>query len=78
MMVIRSKQYLSNIWSSIHDKVKQHWSWLEKKRVYHLVVMGFCLYIEIHLLCQFFYARNLFMYKNANETIQTNTIWEYS
>ena len=22
---------LSNIWSSIHEKVKQHWGWIEKK-----------------------------------------------
>ena len=25
------KQHLSNIWSSIHEKVKQHWGWVEKK-----------------------------------------------
>ena len=24
--------YVSNIWSSIHKKVKQHWGWVEKKR----------------------------------------------
>ena len=24
------KQHLSNIWSSIHVKVKQHWGWVEK------------------------------------------------
>ena len=24
------KQYLSNIWGSIHEKVKQHWGWVEK------------------------------------------------
>ena len=23
---------LSNIWSSIHEKVKQHWVWVEKER----------------------------------------------
>ena len=28
MMVICNKQHLSNIWSSIHDKVKQQWSWV--------------------------------------------------
>ena len=27
----RVKQHLSNIWSSIHEKVKQHWGWVEKK-----------------------------------------------
>ena len=26
------KQHLSCIWSSIHEKVKQHWCWVEKKR----------------------------------------------
>ena len=31
MMVVCIKQHLSNIWSSIHDKVKQHWGWVEKK-----------------------------------------------
>ena len=25
------KQHLSNIWSSIHEKVKQHWDWVEKE-----------------------------------------------
>ena len=34
------KQHLSNIWSSIHEKVRQHWRWAEKsvaykKRVYY-------------------------------------------
>ena len=32
MMVIYIKQCLSNIWSSIHEKAKQHWCWVEKKR----------------------------------------------
>ena len=31
MMVILIKQHLSNIWSSVHEKVKQHWGWSEKK-----------------------------------------------
>ena len=31
MMVICIKQHLSNIWSSIHKKVKQHRAWVEKK-----------------------------------------------
>ena len=25
------KQYLSNIWSSVREKAKQHWGWVEKK-----------------------------------------------
>ena len=30
MMLICIKQQLSNIWSSVHEKVKQHWGWVEK------------------------------------------------
>ena len=26
------KEHLSKTWSSIHEKVKQHWGWVEKKR----------------------------------------------
>ena len=33
VLYVLSKQYLSNIWSSIHEKVKQHWDWVEKKNV---------------------------------------------
>ena len=25
------KQQTSNLWSSIHEKVKQHWDWVEKE-----------------------------------------------
>ena len=32
VMVICIKQHLSNIWSSVHEKVKQHWGRFEKKR----------------------------------------------
>ena len=32
MMVIRIKEHLSNIWSSINEKGKQNWGWVEKKR----------------------------------------------
>ena len=33
MVPICTKQHLlSNIWSSIHEKVKQNWGWVEKKR----------------------------------------------
>ena len=31
MMLICIKQHLSTIWSSIHEKVKQPWGWVEKK-----------------------------------------------
>ena len=32
MMLIGTKQYLSNIWGSIYEKVKQDLGWVEKKR----------------------------------------------
>ena len=32
MMVMWIKQQLSNISSSVHEKVQQHWDWDEKKR----------------------------------------------
>ena len=31
-MVVCIKQHLSNMWSSIHEKVKQHWGWVAYKR----------------------------------------------
>ena len=34
MMLVCIKQHLNNIWSSIHEKVKQHWGWVEKKRFF--------------------------------------------
>ena len=34
MMFIRIKQHVNNIWSSIHEKVKQHWGWVEKSVAY--------------------------------------------
>ena len=34
MMVVCNKQPLSNIWNSIHQKIKQHLGWVEKKAAY--------------------------------------------
>ena len=31
-MFTRIKQHLSNIWRSIHENVKRHWGWVEKKK----------------------------------------------
>ena len=48
MMVMCSKQHQSNIWSWIHEKVKQHWRWDEKsfayikKRVLILLLQNVC------------------------------------
>ena len=35
MMTACIKQHLSNIWSSVHEKVKQHWGWFEKSVAYN-------------------------------------------
>ena len=32
IMLICTKQHLSNIWGSIHKKVKRHGGWVEEKR----------------------------------------------
>ena len=34
MVVICIEQHLSNIWSSIDEKVKQRWEWVEKSVAY--------------------------------------------
>ena len=34
MMLVYIKQHLSNIWSSIHEKVKPHWVWGKKSVAY--------------------------------------------
>ena len=30
MMLIYIKQYPTNTWGSIYEKVKEHWDWVEK------------------------------------------------
>ena len=32
MILLCTKQHLSKVWSSIHEKVKKHWARVEKKR----------------------------------------------
>ena len=34
MVVICIKEYLSNIWSFIHEKVRLHWGWVKKSVTY--------------------------------------------
>ena len=31
MMLISIKQHSANTWGLIHEKVKEHWGWVEKK-----------------------------------------------
>ena len=35
MMLIYIKQHLRNIWGSIHEKIKQHWGWVEKEHCFY-------------------------------------------
>ena len=34
MISLCIKHHISNIWSSIHEKVKQNWDWAEKSNAY--------------------------------------------
>ena len=36
-MLICVKQQLSNIWSSVYEKIQQHWGWIEKSDAYKKV-----------------------------------------
>ena len=45
MMLVWIKQQLSNIWSSIHEKVKQLWAWVEKSVPYKKSVYYLCLFL---------------------------------
>ena len=56
MMVICVKQHLSNIWSSFHKKVKQHWDWVEKKRYEKACISGLFREIIIYYGCIFAYV----------------------
>ena len=38
MMVICIKQHLRNIWSSVHEKIKKYWGWVE--RIFLLIKKG--------------------------------------
>ena len=41
MMLICIKQRVSNIWSSVHEKVMQHWDWFKKSVAYKKVCNAF-------------------------------------
>ena len=55
MMVICIKQHLSNIWGSIHEKIKQRWGCVEKnaadkKTVYSTFIMKPYWELTLHIL----------------------------
>ena len=57
MMLICINQHLSNFGASIHEKVKQHWGWVEKKSVaYKKSVWSFPLRISKSLTENFIFC----------------------
>ena len=52
IMLICIKQHPSNIWSSIYEKVKKHWGWVEKKA---LVIKKACRYTCPNLMVNYFH-----------------------
>ena len=54
MMAICIKQHLSSTSSSIYEKLKQHWGWVEKsvayiKKVYFIRRLNFTLYSTVNI-----------------------------
>ena len=50
MMVMCNIQHLSNIWSWIHEKNKQHWDWVEKCIVYKNTCISVYMITTLHYL----------------------------
>ena len=55
MKDVSIKQHLSNIWRSIHEKVKQHWGWVEKSVAYKKAfILPLRLFICLNMIFFFF------------------------
>ena len=48
MIVVCIKQHQSNIWSSIYEKVKQHWGWVVNEL--YLITKKYCA-IKVYPKC---------------------------
>ena len=79
-LICSANQHLSNIWSSIQEKVKQHWGWVEKNRVliimFHPVIISSCMIEITHLsikragkVLSLVVPANIFLFKINNKTI---------
>ena len=81
MMVICIKQHLSNIWSSIYEKVKQHWGRVEKSVAYKKKA---CIYMKQTKrnskiqTTMFFYPRGKFTLKSVHYFHLAFTCWHQS
>ena len=68
MMLICIKQHLNNICSSIHEKFKQRWDWLEKKA---LVIKNACISL-VPILKAYL---NYFLFRREFEIVFTWIAW---
>ena len=72
MMIMCTKQHLSNIWNSIHEKVKQHWDWVEKKRCLQKKSMHSCwmkFWTEFPMLDEMRYSHSHTFIQNVSSNI---------
>ena len=65
---------LSNTWSSIHENVQQHWSWVEKKHVLAQVKAGNKSYKLKNKIRQMVYLHYQHKTKNYSKTKQNYLI----
>ena len=68
MMLTWIKQHLNYIWSSIHEKVKRDWGWVEQKA---LLIKKACIQLQIKLSNIFFNKRFL-SWKKVMDKISLN------
>ena len=73
IMVLCVKQRLSNIWSSIHEKIKQYWGWVEKKA---LLISKKSVYW--FFLVESFLLPLIFRFKNETSLKVLMQIWKSS
>ena len=75
-MLISIKQHLSDIWSSIQEKVKHHWGWVEKKCYLwkKRVLVKFCVFFY-HNVNMTKLLVILFMIKNYSDPLSNRAVF---
>ena len=71
MMLICIKQHLSNTWSPVHEKVKQHWGWVEKSIAYKKTARVRCKFNTITLLQNFITNKTFLLILHLLQTSKT-------
>ena len=86
IMFICINQHLSNIWSSIREKVKQNWSWVEKRVAYkkkHVSTMdkrflhNFTFFMRLPLLSLFFFFFFFFVLVKYSENLNSDPYFQF-